>query len=499
MPPTRNLSATPFTLATMDHDALAHLRRHSAAWRLLASDNAALVLAFLGGVFIDDNVREIGETDLVIRLADFLADVNEGRDEPLYPRQAKAYLTDWADPERGWVRKYYPPGSDEAHFDASSDVELAVAWVRDLGPREFIGTESRLGTILELLRQMVHGAETDPEARREELQRRRAEIDAELDRLDQGQFDVMSPVAQRERYQQLGQMARELLADFRAVEENFRSLDRDLRARIAGWTGTKAGLLDELLGSRDLIDESPQGQSFAAFFEFLLSPQRRAEFTDLLTEATALDAVDPDQRLRYIHHDWQTAGERTQSTVRQLSEQLSGFLDDQAWLEHGRIMELLGSIRSKAVEIRNEPTAIEMDLDVPRVDIVLPIERPLYQPARQIRLDSALVDEVDAEQIAAVDLIDDSFVDTRELIAIVNRSLGGHAQVALSDVLAEAPLTRGLAELVSYLSLTDPGFAATFDEQEREALLVDEQDHRSLVRMAKAGFARRGAEEQETR
>ncbi|MEV6814373.1 DUF3375 family protein [Micromonospora sp. NPDC051296] len=37
---------------------------------------------------------------------------------------ARAYLGDWVD--AGWLRRYYPPDSDEVHFDATPAVERAL-------------------------------------------------------------------------------------------------------------------------------------------------------------------------------------------------------------------------------------------------------------------------------------------------------------------------------------------------------------------------------------
>ncbi len=108
-------------------------------------------------------------------------------------------------------------------------------------------------TIFDLLRQMVFGAEEDPERRLAELRRRRAELDAEIARAERGDFVRLDPVGQRDRYQQFSRTARELLADFRQVEENFRRLDRNLRQQIAGWTGSKGALLDNAVGSRNSI------------------------------------------------------------------------------------------------------------------------------------------------------------------------------------------------------------------------------------------------------
>jgi hypothetical protein len=93
------------------------------------------------------------------------------------------------------------------------------------------------------LRQIVYGAEDDPAVRLAELRRRRREIDVEISEAERGNVAVLDPSAQRDRYQQFAATARELLADCREVEANFRTLDRDLRERIAAWDGSKGELL----------------------------------------------------------------------------------------------------------------------------------------------------------------------------------------------------------------------------------------------------------------
>jgi hypothetical protein len=65
------------------------------------------------------------------------------------------YLNDWARPDVGWLRKYYTARSDEPHFDARPAVEKALSWLRSLEARSFSGTESRLNTLVERLRQIT--------------------------------------------------------------------------------------------------------------------------------------------------------------------------------------------------------------------------------------------------------------------------------------------------------------------------------------------------------
>ena len=64
-------------------------------------------------------------TELASRLDDQLYALNE-RESRSFPRSAREYLDDWAAPESGWLRKYYPEGSDEPHYDATPGA-MAVA------------------------------------------------------------------------------------------------------------------------------------------------------------------------------------------------------------------------------------------------------------------------------------------------------------------------------------------------------------------------------------
>jgi hypothetical protein len=476
-------------------DDVESLRKHNPAWKLLRADNASFILGFLGAVFVEDNVRSISAAELVSRLDDQLHELNDRLGDGTFPKRAKAYLDDWAAPESGWLRKYYPSGSDEVHYDATPAVEKALAWVKGLGERSFVGTESRLNTLFDLLRQMAFGTETDPEARLEELRRRRLEIDNEIAAVESGNLPILEPSAQRDRYQQFATTARELLADFREVEANFRGLDRDLRARITAWDGAKGDLLDDVLGNRNSIADSDQGKSFQAFYDFLLSPQRQAEFAELLDRVQALDAIGvADPRLRRIHYDWLDAGERTQGTVRLLSEQLRRFLDDQVWLENRRVMDILRNIEAKAVRLREirEPDVIcEMDATAP--SILLPMERPLYTPPDKVPLDTDGISDADDDLDPSL-LFEQVFVDPQRLSAVVRSALRHRSQIGLAELVRAAPLDQGLAELVTYLSLTDPAFEVVFDEAHRESIEWSNADGSTRTAQApRVTFARTGS------
>jgi hypothetical protein len=450
------------------------------------------VLGFLGGVFIEDNVRTIAETELTSRLDDELYDLNNRLGEGAFPKSAKAYLDDWSAPDVGWLRKYYPPDTDEAHYDATPAVEKAYAWVAGLRQREFVGTESRLNTVFDLLRQIVFGTETDPEARLVELRRRRMAIDAQIAAVEAGRFTILEPAAQRDRYQQFVATAWSLLADLREVEDNFRGLDRTLRAKITAWDGAKGDLLDDVLGDRNSITASDQGRTFQAFFDFLLSPDRQAEFIDLLTRVHLLAGIgEPDQRLLRVHHAWLDAGERAQATVRLLSEQLRRFLDDEVWLENRRVIDILREIETIAVTLRDvQDPDVTWEIDGTAPTLVLPMERPLYRPVDKVPLDSDGIVEAD-DELDPTALFEQVFVDRERLSQTIRAELAGSSQVGLADVVARNPIEQGLAELITYLSLDDDAFDVVFDETTHEHVdWTDEQDTVRRARVPRVTYAR---------
>lgn len=224
----------------MPYDEIAVLQAQHGAWTLLRAEHAPLILSFLGQVFVDGNTGARPSSSLIDDLDDELYVLNERLGPQAYPRPAAAYLDEWAAPEKGWLRKFYPAGSDEAHYDITPSVEKALLWVRDLRAREFVGTESRLNTLFELLRQMVYGADADPQSRLVELRRRRADLDAEIARAERGEVALLDDVGQRDRYQQFARNARELLADFREVEDNFRAWTGGCGARSPAGTAPRA-------------------------------------------------------------------------------------------------------------------------------------------------------------------------------------------------------------------------------------------------------------------
>ncbi len=462
------------------------LRSSHPAWRLLRADNSPLVASFLYSVFIEANSSNFLQSELIVKLDDFLYQLRLEQGEDAFPKSSYAYLEDWAHNDRGWLRKFYPANSEEAAFDLTPATEKALVWLVDLQAKKFIGTESRLLTLFDLLRQIAFGSNESPEEKIAELKLQKSKLDLQILALEKGDVSVMDASAVKDRFMQFNQVARELLGDFRQIEQNFRELDQTVREQIATWEGTKGELLQQIFGEQDAIIDSDQGKTFNAFWEFLMSSKNQEELETLLQQVLTLDAVqslEPDSRLHKIHYDWLEVGGQTQKMVQKLSSQLHSFLDNQAYLANKLLMQQLEDVLRKAVAIKEDiPRSLNLpkefvsfiELELPNLSISLPMERKLFSPP----LAQTLTTKISNDFGGAVDvsaLFDEVFVDELQLKQNITKLLQTSKQVNLTQILAYFPLQLGVAELVSYLSI-----ATKIDDESSWCTIVDD-DKQHLI------------------
>lgn len=481
----------------LDYFDVKNMRKNHPSWRLMTAENGPLIAGFLDSVFRMNNIRSIEESELTMRLEDYLYSIAERGAEQEFPRNAGEYLSEWADNSRGWLRKFYPQGSDEPYYDLTPATEKALQWMDDLFTKQlFVGTESRLFACFDLLRQIAHGVEQDRKKRIKQLQAEKRELNRQIKALEEGDIPMLNKREIRERFIQFSRTARELLGDFRTVEHNFRELDRSVREQIASWTGTKGTLLGTIFGEHDDIEQTEQGQSFRAFWNFLMSADSQEELTTLLDrvfDLSELTDLTDDIRLKRIHFDWINAGERTQTMVARLSRQLRRFLDDRSYYENKRIAQLLDSIDRKALELRDEPPLIPnfMAVDGIKPTFNLPMERPLFSPPIKITLDSVIPSDGDIE-IDSSALYNQTFVDRFRLERNIDEELSTENQISLGKLLSRRPLEEGLAEIITYFMIAEESGHAYINEGDIETVSwTDKENVSRSARIPKIFFQRR--------
>ncbi|MDR2600605.1 MAG: DUF3375 domain-containing protein [Oscillospiraceae bacterium] len=475
--------------ASVEHMSFAYLeklRKTNPAWRLLTSTLSPYIASFLFHIFIAEDRRQIAGQELISRLDDFIYEVNRGREVALFTKTGREYLDDWADDQHGWLRKFYLALQDEPHFDITSQVQKALDWLLSLKQQMFIGTESRLRTVFDLLRQIVAGVESDPEQRLIELQRQKDEIDHQMKLISDGKIDVLDETQIRERFWQAMSTAREIVSDFRAVEQNFRELDRELRERISTWDKGKGELLEAIFNEQDGISQSEQGKSFAAFWRFLMSSESQEDFTEILHKVLELEPIQDmgtSKDNRNIHHSWVGAGSHVQETVANLSEQLKNYVDENYIIEEQRINRILREIEGKALKIHNTPPEDwYLEIDDMKPNIILTLDRPLYTSRTKAEIINDVID-VGSESFSADSLYSLVYIDKEKLLSQITYLLHTNDLITISQITAEYPLELGLSELIMYFIIADEKNIITNQTDEYEEVFWEDED--GIIRLAK--------------
>jgi hypothetical protein len=149
---------------------------------------------------------------------------------------------------------------------------------------------------------------------------------------------------------------------------------------------------------------------------------------------------------------------------------LRRYLDDQAWLENRRIMQIIRNIEQSAIAVRGHaPAEIFMELDENAPTIGLTMDRPLFIPPFKLKFAQELVAEGD-QSLAADALFEQVYIDKTRLLSQIRWALQTRHQISLADLVEHFPLEQGLAELVAYLSLATEDDAAVIDDRDKQQI-----------------------------
>jgi hypothetical protein len=458
----------------MTYEKVKQLLNMNTTVKLITADNAPLIIGFLFKSFkqTQNNLlfNSTSERDLISLLDDYLFELN--KDENLYSKKAKEYLTDWSN--SGFLRKY-PSKNDEFLFELTAATENAFKWIDSLERPEFVGTESRLKSLFEKLRELSIKTKKDFESRLIELEKEKKQIEEEIENLKLGKFDVLDERQIKEEYLLIEETAKHLLADFKQVEDNFRILDRNFRKKIITTSQTKGKVLDDLWQQHDFLLDTDQGKSFTAFWEFLLMQSKQDELDELINEVLALPTVKQMQKdtfsIENIKNNLVEAGDKTNQTTKSLWEQLRKYLEHKSFFEN----KIINDNINKILKILSENNDIDFEDDsflnmegIIKIDLIA--DRPLFSVPQKVKFSNKIFDV--GKTTADNSKIFEQFgIDISELRNNIKTALKDKTQISLTDLLKIFEIQKGIAEIVTYIDIaTKEKTKHIIDEQNRQII-----------------------------
>lgn len=433
---------------------------------LLRSKNAAFILSFLYKVFREPHLTSLTNTELRNKLEGFLEDqdYSENDDEldantlfDDYSVRAGQYVEKWSN--AGYLRKYPNDDGEDIH-ELTSDTVKVFQWLEDLAKREFVGTNSRFRDIFSKLQKIIEQSTESPERRIEELEKKKWEIENEINLLKLGkQPSVINDTDVKEEFYNLNKMARELLGDFAEVEQNFEQIRKEVQRKYAGKDAVKGSLLLYALDALDEIETEPQGQSFKGFWEFLMDDKKQQEYLQLIEQLYQLlkeREIDHgnDRFLKNLKRYLHASGKKVIDANRRLSEKISRILSEKNVQERKRAAELIGEIREMAYQLAETRLPEEPFLHIEHEPLINLFDRWELSAEKTERFAVHFPEtEEDADAPDLSVLFDQFTIDKKKLEQNIAAAMGNRTEITLQEVVSVYGIQHGLSEVVGYFSI----------------------------------------------
>lgn len=448
--------------------------------RLLRSDFAPWVVDFLNQTFKSGEAISIGQAELRSRLALYQEELHETEPE-LLTGPPERYLTQWSD--AGWLQRFLESSSIEPQFQLTRYAEAAIRFVDSSISQasSLVGTESRLRLVIETLEDIVRGASADPDRRLNYLREQRQAIDDEIAAIESGKsVQVYRPSQIRERFQTAVNLLKDLQSDFRAVEERFQIIAREVQQLQASGNDSRGGILGYALDAEDMLKTQDEGISFYAFVAFLFSPAQQNSLVKTIQELQQMTAlIDQSEsmvRVRRMVPALLAEADKVMRTTARLSTTLRRLLDARAAADRVRLATVLRDIRKAAMHLGEAPADKSLQLTVDaEIDLCSPMARTFWSPPQSFTDSAATLHRFDAEQAKqmAAAFARLQRLDFRKMRSKIREvTIEGHNRT-LAQLVESHPIEAGVVELLGYLQIAhDDGHR--IDDSQTDSIVVRE-------------------------
>lgn len=478
--------------------------------RLLKADQGAFVLLFLQTTFKDsagDSAISCPQDELRHRLEIFQEQLHADEHEALVG-PVDRYLLAWSD--AGWLRRFLPADSNQPHYQLTRFAEDAIGFVDTALSRDsrMVGTESRLRLVIDTLDDLVRGASADPDQRLAQLAAERRRIDDEIAAIRGGAVVATYHPAQiRERFHTAIDLLKTLQGDFRAVEDRFEAIARQVQRDAISEDRQRGAILANALDAEDLVKQQDEGISFDAFVTFLFSPQAQAKLRETILKVTQLEAIASESRsIDHIRQMVPSLLSEADNVLRQtsrLSQTLRRLLNDQSAGHRKRTAEVLRDIRTLAARVKQsvneteDPVGSDIGLRVgTAIGIASPMARPFWTPPQVFETtpETHVVDlasaEREARKLAKLKRLE--WDRMRDAIRGATKEQGS---ITMSQLVQLRPPKAGVIELVGWIQIAhEDGHRIDRDAHETiDVVTADETtgiDHVTRVKVPLVTFSR---------
>lgn len=476
----------------MDKIKLSDTLNNSPSVELLKSRNREFILLFLIDTFAKETA--ISSENIHYKLEAYLEEngieideENEIKFSDTYEDKAKKHIQQWAN--NGFLTNYQNE-SGEVFYELSSHSSKTIDWLVNLKKEEYIGAESKFKTLFNQLKELVEFTNEDKEKRLQLLEDKKLEIEQQIQRLKMGEdVKVFEEYEIVPRFKDLNKIAKELLSDFKEVDDNFKTIIKEIYQKQSDTSLNKGSILQYTFDALDQLKESSQGKSFYAFWEFLLSSELQQEWENLTHSLYQIleekNIEISDVFLKDMKRHLFDSGQKVYRTNDKMAEKLSRIIRETEITKTEVTKNLIQEIKKLLLEVSKTKIkkSPDISLDIEEIEISLPFERKLtYEQSEEIVYkDKPQLAETNITDFEGLNkLYNPHIVDKKLLRKRIKEVLNEKSQATVLDIIEEnGGLTKGLPELFGYISLMKE-FKHTVNVDKTQYILFDKTNKKHI-------------------
>ena len=465
----------------MTFDILTGIFSRHPLFHLFRKQNPALALSFLYETFKKRGVLTVRQDELLIDLDYYLGEYDEHLEDSM-PSRDRAYslIVEWCSEKLKLMRRYR---NDEGFWilELTPVAEKGIQWLEELAESAPVAAESRFTDILERLENLVAGSLKDPELRIRELKDKRSDIDKEIREIEAtGEVSGFLDDRQvNERLWEIVRSSRSLIADFSTVEEDYRGLLTEIYREEAEQDTTRGHIVGTALSTTEKLDATPQGQSFRAFWQYLISDYGGNRISELVGRLDSILETGVDGREAGYLRDFKgrlfESGRKIVETNRRLGERLHRILESHEILRSRRLLQDIRELRTLAAGLKENFPKRDFFMSGTSPSINLPLERPLSFPSEKRMILPVLeIGETQMEDWFLLFGMDG--IDLAVLEKHIDELVARLGSASLEEVLRNHPPENGLAEIMGYFRLAVTRSSSRIDSSRKWKIVIPSED-----------------------
>jgi len=476
----------------IDSSKIADILNNSPSIDILKLRNREVIITFLVNTFSSQQ-GAISSEKIQTQLADYLEAVQVEIDEEseilfadTYETKAKKYIQNWTN--KGFLTNYQDEAG-EIYYELSSHSSKTLDWLSSLKKEEYVGAESKFKNIFNQLKELVEFTNEDIEKRIQLLEDKKLEIEQQIQRIKIGEdVKVFQEFEIVPRFNQLTKSAKELLSDFKEVEDNFKEITKGIYHKHAEGNLTKSHILEFTFDAIDELKNSPQGKSFYAFYTFILNPALQEEWSTLTKELyKTLEEKEieiTDYFLKGMKKYLHSSGQKVSKANDKMAEKLSRIIRENETSKSEVTKNIIQEIKKSLVEISRvkikPDISFELEIDI---DINIPFERKLtFEQSEELiyKTKPKLADEDISHSNHLNKLYNLSAIDKEILRKRIKDVLRDKSQTTIAEVIENfGGIEKGLPELFGYIGIIKE-FKHSINPDKKQRIEFDIENKKSI-------------------